>query len=79
MEETKAKRLSAALDRLMAAYSLIVGAVDMPIDGRAGYLVAVVRVDDDVTGLDHLQNGDLFQLIRSRLTEKDGAREPTRG
>lgn len=79
MDAFKEERLNAAIDRLLAAYPLIVGGPDMPIDGRAGYLVAVVRVDDGVTGLDHLPNGDLFQRLRSRLAEKDAARKPTRG
>lgn len=66
---SKEERLSAAIERLLTAYPLIVRDLTMPIDGRAGYLVAVVRVDDDVTGLDHLPNGDLFQRICARLED----------
>lgn len=78
MDDTRGKKLSAAVDRLLEAYPLIAGDSDMPLDGRTGYLVAVVRVDERITGLDYLPNGDLFKHIRARLVEKDEAREPTR-
>jgi hypothetical protein len=57
------------LDNLFNLYDPIIKSPNMEWDIKIGYLMAVVRIDPRITGLNHFDNKRLFSIIRTRIVK----------
>jgi hypothetical protein len=73
MEEHMSPGVASHVEALLNAYPIIVKDDGMPIEARAGYLVAVVRIDPRIAGLDYLPSRSLYAAILDGLKKRTPA------